>query len=340
MTVSRITPTEIDSVADLISTLDESKKMKDSLYDCAVNPASTNYGFIAKVMDEIIGAFVISKDVNLDYYISHFHVQDQILISEQDRKSHTRMIYSCVNPIFEKCTRFMLKELLRLTQKTCLYFEVNTQTIIPTIFHELVHIRSRRFPHFLDKKWDHERFVSEDTKKKMEEDQRNQVDGHSRDPLDETESPFALCFSTRRMLSENKIIKNARIVVVGASDTSISFIEALLSISYLNFTNITLVAPGGLPHNHFNEKKENLKAYSTSYTREELRKLMLESRVRVINARMVDIDRSDKNIVLHDDTVIPYDTLVLGMGIQDKTLNSIGYASRGIASTGLLKRAD
>ena len=42
---------------------------------------------------------------------------------------------------------------------------------------------------------------------------------------------------------------------------------------------------------------------------------MLESRVRVINARMVDIDRSDKNVILNDDTIIPYDTLVLAMGI-------------------------
>uniref|UniRef100_A0A7S3MYV1 CFAP61 dimerisation domain-containing protein n=1 Tax=Strombidium inclinatum TaxID=197538 RepID=A0A7S3MYV1_9SPIT len=340
MEIHRITSNEIEAAQDLVSTLDESKKMKEALYDCAVNPASTNYGFVAKVMDEIIGAFVVSKDVNLEYYISHFHIQDQILIAEQDRKSHTRMIYSCVNPIFEKSTRYMLKELLRLTQKTCLYFEVNTATIIPTIFHELVHIRSRRFPHFLDRKWDHERFDSEDTKKKKEEDTRNKVDGCNRDPLDEKEAPFALCFSTRRMLSEAKIIKNARIVVVGASDTSISFIEALLSISYLQFTNIVLVAPGGLPHNHFVEKKENLKCYSTSYTTAELKKLMLESRVRVINARMVDIDRSDKNIVLHDDTILPYDTLILGMGIQDKTLNTLGYASRGIASTGDLQRAD
>ena len=142
------------------------------------------------------------------------------------------------------------------------------------------------------------------------------------------------------MLSEAKIVKNARIVVVGASDTSISFIEALLSISYLNFSSIVLVAPGGLPHNHFVEKSENLKSYSTSYTREELKKMMLESRVRVINARMVDIDRSDKNIVLHDDTVIPYDTLILGMGIQDKTLNTLNYISRGIAPHGEDKRAD
>lgn len=57
---------------------------------------------------------------------------------------------------------------------------------------------------------------------------------------------------------------------------------------------------------------------------------MLETRVRVINARMVDIDRSDKNIILHDETVIPYDTLVLAMGLQDKTLQSMGYVSSGI----------
>ena len=341
MTVQRITQTELEAAQDLIAPLDESKAMNSALYECAVNPAAINYGFVAKVFDQIIGAFVISKDVNLEYYISHFHVQDQILIAEQDRKSHTRLIHSCVNPIFEKATRNILKELLRLTQKTCMYFEVNTSTIIPTIFNDLVHIRSRRFPHFLDRKWDHERFISEDTQKKQEEDVKNQVDGCDRDPLDEQEPPFALCFSTRRMLSEAKIVKNSRIVVVGASDTSISFVEALLSISYLQFTNIIFVAPGGLPHNHFENKQEGLKAYSTSYTCEEMKKLMLESRVRVINARMVDIDRSDKNIILHDNTVIPYDTLVLGMGIQDKTLQSLEYCSRGIAPLPEgMKRAD
>jgi hypothetical protein len=340
MYVQRVVQEDIEEAKELLEDLDEAKKFGEALYECAINPASTNFGFVAKVMDQIVGCFVLSKDVNLDYYTSHFHVQDQILIGEQERKSHTRLMYSCINPIFEKSTRFMMKELLRLTQKTCLYFEVQTDTIIPTIFHELVHIRTRRFPHFLDRKWDHERFVSEDQKKKQEEDIKNKVDNCQRDPLDEEESPFALCFTTRRMLSEAKIVKNARIVVVGASDTSISFIEALLSISYLKFSSIVFIAPGGLPNNHFIEKHENLKAYSTSYTNEELKKLMLESRVRVINARMVDIDRSDKNIILHDDSVIPYDTLILGMGIQDKTLNSLGYASRGIATPGKLMRAD
>lgn len=42
---------------------------------------------------------------------------------------------------------------------------------------------------------------------------------------------------------------------------------------------------------------------------------MLETRIRVINARMVDIDRGDKNVILQDETIVPYDTLILAMGI-------------------------
>ena len=61
---------------------------------------------------------------------------------------------------------------------------------------------------------------------------------------------------------------------------------------------------------------------------------MLEARVQVIDARMTDIDRSDKNVILHDGKVIPYDTLVLTMGIQDQTLASgnLHYVSQGITS--------
>lgn len=139
-------------------------------------------------------------------------------------------------------------------------------------------------------------------------------------------------FSTKRLLSEAKIVKNSRVVVVGASDTGISFIEALLSITYLHFTNIILVAPGGLPHHNVARKRSNLKATSTSYTYRELKKLMLESRVTVIDSRMTDIDRSDKNIILNDGRVVPYDTLVLSMGIQDKTLHTLNFVSQGIDS--------
>jgi len=236
------------------------------------------------------------------------------------------LIHSVINPIFIKSTRFCLKELLRLTAKTCLYYEISDHTVIPPIFQDLINVRSRRFPHFLKQKWNHERNIYED----QEDEPKDYQDGADRDPLDEDESSFALCFITRRLLSEPKIVKNSRIVIVGGSDCGISFIEALLSISYLQFTNITLISPGGLPHHHYQDSEENLKAYSTSYTNDELKRLMLENRITVIDARMTDIDRGDKNVILHNLKVVPYDTLILGMGLQDKTLSSLGFVSRGM----------
>ncbi len=61
---------------------------------------------------------------------------------------------------------------------------------------------------------------------------------------------------------------NTRIVVVGASDTGLSFIESLLLIKDINFTNIILLAPGGLITMHAHSEKDLLRPITTNYTLE------------------------------------------------------------------------
>ena len=327
--VRRAVTDDIEDISTLTSHLDNSKIINDDVYSSLINPESKYQTYVAKIANTVTGVFVLSKDVNLKYYKSHFHIQDSILLPEHDRRSHTRLLHSVINPIFERNAKYLLKEILRLSGKTCLYFEISNTTVIPQIFNELISVRTRRFPHFLKRKWDHERNIYPN----QEEENIEDMDGAERDYLDEEEAPFALCFATRRLLSEPKIVKNSRIVVIGSSDTGISFIEALLSISYLRFTNIILISPGGLPHHNFQDQRDNLKAYSTSYTNEELKRLMLENRVQVINARMIDIERQEKKVILHDGSMVPYDTLILTMGLQDQTLNNLGYSTKGIVPT-------
>jgi hypothetical protein len=36
--------------------------------------ASPNLSFCARIDNTVIATFMVSKDVNLDYYISHFHI--------------------------------------------------------------------------------------------------------------------------------------------------------------------------------------------------------------------------------------------------------------------------
>jgi len=72
--VERIDGDDLLECKDLIYALDEYSEFYANLYESAVNPNCTNYAFVGKVMGTIIATFVVSKDVNLDYYTSHFHV--------------------------------------------------------------------------------------------------------------------------------------------------------------------------------------------------------------------------------------------------------------------------
>lgn len=99
------------------------------------------------------------------------------------------------------------------------------------------------------------------------------------------------------MLSINKTNNNTRIVVIGASDTGISLIETLLSIKYINFTNIYLLAPGGLVNMHVTDDPfYQLKSSSIHYSINELKSLMLDARITLIDGRMRTFERKAKLI--------------------------------------------
>jgi hypothetical protein len=188
--------------------------------DSITNPSSKYLSFTVTCGSEVIGMYTISKTVNLDYYVSHFFVQDHIILDEHPRDKHGKVIYSLINPLFIKNVRYILKEILRLTNKTCLYFEVHNRTLLPDIFHEFTPLRMRIFPHFLKKKWN---FIFEKEDKQRQLTNKGGID-LDRDACDQEEAPFSLSMITKKNLNTLKIENNTRIVVVGASDTGISFI--------------------------------------------------------------------------------------------------------------------
>ena len=325
----RVRPCEyddVDRIRDFYNNLGpEYGKISDEISDFLKATTPIKECFISEIGHDLINVSIITTGVNLPYYKSHFHIEDFIIASQHEREAHRRVIQFDINHIFIKSTKQILKEILRLTSSTCLYIEISHNSVIPNILIEMAHVRNRNFHHFLKQKWKHERFNLPEII-----DFKKELDGGNKDPLDEEDAPFSLFLLTKKFLFDTKKVCNMRLVVVGASDCGISVIEHLLSISYMKFSHVTLIAPGGLISNQLKQQEMNLKAHGISYPLGEVDQLLLESRISVLDSRLIDIDRKNKIAILHDGKTLPYDILILTMGLQEKTLQSLKYFSCGI----------
>ena len=126
----------------------------------------------------------------------------------------------------------------------------------------------------------------------------------------------------KKHLNYIKENNNTRIVVVGASDTGISFIESLLTIKNINFNNIMLLSPGGIITMHVRTQKDYLKACSTNFTLDEIKNLMLDARTTVVDSKMVKLDKKNKRILIDRNAYIPFDLLILSVGLIDTLLQN------------------
>ena len=299
------------------------------MYDLALHSIrNSNSKFmcvVCKIKNSIIGISLLSKEVNIDYYDSHFSIRDYINLDKISKYFHSRIIFFESHKNFVQYTKVIFTEILKLINKIAIYYEITPDAdVVPKFFKDFILTHNRKFPHFIMKQWNYKKEQFEDEKIKT------RTDGEERDELDEKESDFCLVYLSKKMLVESRIANNNRIVIIGASDTGISFIESLLSIRYLEFSYIYLVAPGGLLYHHIEKEIDNMKVSINNYQLKELKKLLLEKRIKIINAIVKDIKPKQKYIQFMDDTILNYDYLILTLGLQDhlwKDLSAVCHKS-------------
>eukprot|EP00759_Apiculatamorpha_spiralis_P024618 PhF_6_TR27935/c1_g1_i1/m.41151 len=194
--------------------------------------------------------------------------------------------YVYVRPIFRCRVRYLLREVLRLTRHQLILHVAgpNTDTFTPLIS-ELNLVMPR------------------------------QVAEQVTDKVTKVTEDGLLCLHMQSMkgLSDEKTRINARIVVVGASVTGLSFLYNLLSIPYLHFTNLVLLSRDGLPE-HPNQQEMYWGADSMDWTERQYLVLRVGKKVRVIEATLMDFDRTYKYIMPDTGLCEPYDYLVLSTG--------------------------
>lgn len=108
-----------------------------------------------------------------------------------------------------------------------------------------------------------------------------------------------------------------KIVVVGASETGISFLQRLIFCPHLRFNNLTLVSDTGLPGNLPPDGlRDSMSIKTMNYDSKDLTAISLRSWVNSITGKMTWIDRRRKFILINGHTQLPYDHLILCTGEQ------------------------
>jgi len=301
--------------------------------------------FLARCDGHVVAIVVI--DPNIDYsrqrdLADSFRLQEIAPIAFHiDKFAALRRYY--VDPIFECHTRFILEETLRLADRTTLIYSPpvpanassddasNAQQTIESATAVAVSEFVQLQPYQQDQQSERDklaRFYNQPGPATV----RRQAAAVS------AASHSALYALPIRLISEPRLVNNQRIVVVGASDCGIAFLESLLFIPYLQFTNLVLVSTHGLPTGrpeHLHSVKSLLSPAST-YTRRHLRQINLASSVRVIEKPAVAIDRESKCVVVpadedpDEDEFVMYDHLIIATGQQGRAKSVLSSHERVI----------
>ncbi|XP_044298957.1 cilia- and flagella-associated protein 61 isoform X2 [Varanus komodoensis] len=302
---------DVSAVEALIKTLKLHKSILDDLnkyLSARRDPDGTPVqAYVAEVLGQIVGVSVIRNEMDVEYIRSHYNIEDFIYFSHYQQEEHGHLYHFALNPIFHHYAKHFMKEILRLAHKSCLYYPIYPQPeegkfqnpcahSLTSALYYMVPVRPRRqivYPL--------EKLGINAPSKEVSKDQ----------------AKYALNHFNQKLSLEPKVSVNTRIVVVGASNVGISFLETLIFCPHLRFNNLTLISTHGLPgKDASNNLHKRFLINSYCFNEDDYALMSLGSWINVVVGKMTGIDRSLKHVIVSKERKVPYDYLILCTGQQ------------------------
>uniref|UniRef100_A0A8C3UBA4 Cilia and flagella associated protein 61 n=1 Tax=Catharus ustulatus TaxID=91951 RepID=A0A8C3UBA4_CATUS len=242
---------------------------------------------------------------DIEYIRAHYNIEDFIGFDHHQPEEHGHLCHFVLNPVVHHYTKYFLKEILRLGHKSSLYYPVYPEYVegklqrpcahsLTSALHYMAPVRPRR---------------------QIVYPLRELGANAPSEQLSADQPKYSLNHTNRRLVLESKVCINTRIVVVGASDVGISFLETLIFWPRLKFNNLTLISTHGLPgRDPQSSKYRRFLINSHCFNDEDYAQMSLCSWVNVVVGKMTGINRRAKYVVVSKEKEVPYDYLVLCTG--------------------------
>jgi len=247
--------------------------------------------YVAECLGMVVGFAIIKTYDTPNVLIEQFNIEKYCTKENHHFSNSDPFILSHIimNPLYENKARFFIEEIMRQTEMFCLIHPFSENIDASThkiILKEFVPVKRRKQIQFV---------------KNMRD--INEVADH----LD-----YNISLITTNLLYEPKITFNTRVVVIGASDTGIAFLETLIYKSHYLFNHLVLVSD----NDSYGSKECPYAVDNMNYSVHDLEKMNIENYVQYIKSSVKTINREDKNIVVETGEVIEYDYLIITTGLQ------------------------
>uniref|UniRef100_A0A0X3PA99 Uncharacterized protein n=1 Tax=Schistocephalus solidus TaxID=70667 RepID=A0A0X3PA99_SCHSO len=267
--------------------------------------------YVATCLKTILGVAIARREESIEWIKAGYNLEDYVYFVHHGRPEFVTLIHFLMASSLHMRQRLFLKEIMRQAEKTCIFYfiyppftvdsDVKLNTLV-TCLPELYAIRPRSriaYPRAL-----------------LNSEKAPQMRVlHSKLGMP---AP-AVYHITRNLIMESKLTINARIIVVGASTTSLAFLETLVFSTHMRFNNLVLLSPRGLPGDS-EEPEDTLvnHIFPPDYMQERHRlgQVSLRTYVRLIIGKLTGLDRSRKVITVNGQSEVSYDYLILAPGLQ------------------------